>query len=278
MFHEDNLPNLIDCIDGMLTERYSPEQASRLLKSLGVSQPMISSIEHVAAAEGDRIMALTDLADKAYEMHLNHGAVRDLVDYAYETDYLSQGDAYCLLTGNGIADETARHHLEAIAAIKNRDASRAEYLEHPELDRRYCTVCGRKVPRRKLSKRGLCQNCIEEIQDAVTVQLATKDGPYYRRWREGMLRALYRLEDEEIAEGRAIQDAKPMRTLGDYIEQTQHECDDDCENCPVDICSLRHGTFIKAIDDGDERDYDLGGPQAQCSTNTKYADNDDIEL
>ena len=42
------------------------------------------------------------------------------------------------------------------------------------------------------------------------------------------------------------------------VELNQHECDDDCENCNVEVCSLRSRIYIGAAydDDSDIAEYD----------------------
>lgn len=64
----------------------------------------------------------------------------------------------------------------------------------------YCRKCGRARPSRELSRRGLCHICSAEIHAHCMNDLMNHSGPYYRRWRDGMLKAMYLLEDEIIAE------------------------------------------------------------------------------
>jgi len=180
---------------------------------------------------------------------LDRATVESLIEQAYLADAISQGDAFVHLTKSGVPDDTARARLTTLAAIKTRDASRAEYLEHPATAKRYCTVCGRQVVADALSKHALCPICIVDINDAVAVQMQTKQGPYYNAWREGMIRAAHRLADQEIEETDAKRDAGTPLTLGHTIELPHRERDAD-----------------------DAEHYDLGGPQAFCRTSSKYAD------
>ncbi|MBU1621900.1 MAG: hypothetical protein KJ604_20785 [Gammaproteobacteria bacterium] len=255
MTDQISLLKLLDCIDGMLTERYGAEQASRMLNSLGLSRVEISAIEHVTAFQLDRIMALTEEAEAAQGKHLAHFDVGALIDLAYENGHIDRDTAMSMLIGDGANAASAVHHCDTVDAIRDRNASRAEYLDHPDTAWRYCTLCGRRVTAESLSRRGICDLCRGAITDAHTKQMAEKAGPYYRAWRNAMLRSLYRLEDEEIAERRADPDPLATRPLSDYIEPGHHECNANCYHCAVEMCSLRIEPYEGAAEDVPEDDW-----------------------
>ena len=247
---------LYEILNGMMTERYTCNDSYAMLLATGISNSSTANITRLITSTLNRISELTALADKADEPHLDHMYVTWLLDLAYEHDLIDDEQAHSVLMRDGFTHEAAHHHLIATREIRDRDASRAEYLDHPDTAKRFCTVCGRQTVADNLSNRGLCQNCAAEIGTAVTFQLIRKSGPYYRQWRTGMMAYAYELEDEEIAEQHAIRDAEPPRKLSDYIEEPQHECDDDCDSDTAeydDTCTEHDDTY--AGETGDDSPF-----------------------
>jgi len=80
----------------------------------------------------------------------------------------------------------------------------------------YCRICGRAKAARELSNRGLCKGCRFTIQSRVVAGLMNHSGPYYRKWRDAMLKAMYRLEDELREERMTDPEEPEAPTLGEY--------------------------------------------------------------
>lgn len=50
-----------------------------------------------------------------------------------------------------------------------------------------CKRCGLQLP---LNRKGYCRDCAQYRFHASVIQLRAKHGPFYDKWREGMLRAV----------------------------------------------------------------------------------------
>jgi hypothetical protein len=83
-------------------------------------------------------------------------------------------------------------------------------LSYPVPGVYFCTRCGQRREPRDLSRRGVCLACQDEIAFQVSWNLRARSGHYYRVWRDGMLRAAYRLEDESIAQRLSPRDPTPI--------------------------------------------------------------------
>ncbi|GAI20076.1 unnamed protein product [marine sediment metagenome] len=51
-----------------------------------------------------------------------------------------------------------------------------------------CKLCGKR--RKVLSQRKLCEKCSKKVMENTVAQMRAKNGPYYDKWKEGMLRYL----------------------------------------------------------------------------------------
>lgn len=81
----------------------------------------------------------------------------------------------------------------------------------------YCRICGRARAARELSNRGLCEDCRFTIQSRAVYDLQTHSGPNYRKWRDAMLKAMCRLEDELQEESMADLDRPEPKSMNAYI-------------------------------------------------------------
>lgn len=81
----------------------------------------------------------------------------------------------------------------------------------------YCRLCGRARAARELSRKGLCKGCRFNIHTRVMHDLTNHSGPYYRKWRDAMLKAMYRLEDELREENMADSDEPEPPHMNTYI-------------------------------------------------------------
>jgi len=158
------------------------------------------------------------------DAHRNHEIVSHqvvaLIDHALDTDHISIGQALSLLECIGMDETTREHHVDTICAIRDRDFERVEYLDNPDTTTRYCTRCGRKTTAKKISTRGICYECGLGAQADNNMQIREHKGPYYRKWRDAMLKYCYTLENEEIAE---IRDAAPA----DHFQNADRQIEND---------------------------------------------------
>ena len=90
----------------------------------------------------------------------------------------------------------------------------------------YCRICGRARAASQLSRRGLCKDCQFAIQSSAVADLMNHSGPYYRRWREAMLQAMYDLEDEMIEERTTDPEEPERRELKDYLPEDEDPDED----------------------------------------------------
>lgn len=186
---------------GKLAIHFSPFQlALALLHSWELNRDL--STELTAAQEHQQAPRLDELI------------VADLIDHAFLTNDIDWQTATNYLISDGMQGSDADHHITTIWEIKNHEAERAEHLAAPDNAPRYCTTCGIKTTANRLSNRGNCSKCSEQIQWSVNMDLINKQGPYYRNWRKGMLQAMHNLEDEMIRESRE----REPSTLGDMVD------------------------------------------------------------
>lgn len=119
---------------------------------------------------------------------------------------------------------------------RNPAALLREHIEHPDTAPRFCTYCGRETTADQLSKRSVCIDCRIGIQHQTTWQLIHREGPYYERWRAGLLRYAYTLEDESILEAKAIDAARSL--LADYVDE-KPACYGECDDCNAVGCQYK---------------------------------------
>jgi len=81
----------------------------------------------------------------------------------------------------------------------------------------YCRSCGRARAARDLSNRGLCSTCRFTIQSRAVADLMNHSGPVYRKWRDAMLKAMYRLEDELREESMTDPEEPEPEHMNTYI-------------------------------------------------------------
>jgi len=174
--------------------------------------------------------------DRDERPHMMHDTIEDLIDHAFLTDHIGPVFARTHLISAGMDADTARHHVETLQAEKAHDAERANYLEFPEHAPRYCTRCGRLTTADKISNRGICNRCGLEAQAYSKYQIKRRQGPYFHKWRKGILAFAYILETQEIAERH---DLTPT-TTDDLIDHDKYPgCDAECDLCPDTECPFR---------------------------------------
>jgi len=173
------------------------------------------------------------LESREHDRHLPHDTAIDLIDHAFLTGHITSPETVELFLAAGMTFANAHHHIDTLKAEKDKTAERANYLEFPVHAPAYCTRCGKMTPEHNLSIRRLCVKCGAAASSANMYQLILKDGPYYRKWRAGMMNWLYSLEDDTINEHKD----QSATTLGDLIDK------DDRPNCFGEHCGDDSCTF-----------------------------------
>lgn len=195
--------------------------------------------------------------------HLGRDIITDLIDHAFLTDHIDWQTATNYLMSEGRLGSVADHHVTCLETAKLHDAERAAYLDDPDHAPRYCTRCGKETPSRNLSNRAICHNCGRAAVSQAIENLISKQGPYYRNWRQGMLQAMHHLEDEMIRESRAENDL----TLGDLIDHDKAPpCQGDCNDCPDQECRSRDHAYYPT----DTEHKNTPWPCTACGHFNKY--------
>jgi hypothetical protein len=185
------------------------------------------------------------------EPHLANDIAMDLIGYAYLSNNIGYATAYTYLSAYGYGDAVAETYLRELFDFKNPDVKRELYLANPDAAPRYCTRCGTKVEADQLSRRGNCVECSRSAVEQTLIELQSKDGPYYRKWREGMITALYHLENDILRESRE----KEPSTLGDMIDHNKLPgCDGGCVACSDQECPYRFIDDPEYVDDDTDDD------------------------
>lgn len=183
---------------------------------------------------------------KATRLHqqdprLERSIVDDLIDHAFLTDHIDWQTATDFLIVTGMSVLTADAHIITLEAIKEREAELAIHMADPDTADRYCTICGKRTTADKLSQRAHCEKCNTKIGWEIAAQLTRHNGPYYRKWRKGMLQAMHGLEDEMIRESRE----REPSTLGDMIDDDKASlCQNDCYDCTGEACRFRVEPYV----------------------------------
>ncbi len=55
-----------------------------------------------------------------------------------------------------------------------------------------CVDCQEMFPRERLNRMGRCRSCAAKAMEEASWQMKQKQGPYYKRWKEGIRRAIDR--------------------------------------------------------------------------------------
>lgn len=193
----------------------------------------------------------------------------DLVDHAFLTDHIGMLAYREMLVSAGMTHENANNHAETMRANKTNEAERTNYLADPSNAPAYCTRCGKETPENDLSRRRICTTCGFTASATSLLQIRQRTGPYYRKWRSGMMHFLYSLEDDSIGErreyerehggdfGTAVDKVTPEQVsatldrIGDMIDHDKRpKCFGDY--CADDTCQWYHECGEPDADD--ERD------------------------
>lgn len=171
------------------------------------------------------------------KQHLPNTVVMDLIGYAYIANDIDRASAYTMLAAIGYGGDIAETYLEELLDAKFPLAVRETYLADPENAMLFCTRCGIKVDANLLSTNSLCIECSSAAAEQNLIELDTKEGPYYRHWRDTMLAYAFNLANETLDD---IEPRKPP-TKGDmldYVPCTNYPDDDADNNDSTWFCSF----------------------------------------
>lgn len=161
---------------------------------------------------------------------------------AYLEGMLTRGEASVSLRNHPDDDELIGALIQEWDQIVADGGSPPYHIPGPDPHTRFCTRCGQHKEPRELSRRGVCLDCQDKIAWQVTSDLVQREGHYYRVWRNGMLRAAYRLEDESILARRQPHDLDH----GDLIDHDKAPpCQGDCYDCSIEPCKWRVESHVR---------------------------------
>lgn len=175
----------------------------------------------------DTLASLHSLTSQQQGQRLEQAIVGGLIDHALTTGHIDHDTAVAYLIKDGSLPDVAENHVQIIETIAAHDKERADFLADPDNSKRYCTRCGRETTADLISTRGICYTCGSEAVLSNAYEIRAKEGPYFRRWASGMLRAMYEIENQLLEESRQETEAwycTKCDTLNSIEREKCREC------------------------------------------------------
>lgn len=216
-----------------------------------------------------------DNEDETPSTHLANEIAFDLIGYAYLANNIGYSTAYTYLSAAGYGGEIAETFLDELRDLRSPHARRENYLVDPDKAPRFCTICGRKVEANQLSNRGNCTECSAATVEQNLIELGTKEGPYYRKWRGAMIDFALSLKPgfldtdaltddltlgDLVDHDKTLYESDPLGYVEGSADRIDHGklpgCDGECHICPDPNCAHRTHAYNRSDDDVPDDDDD----------------------